>query len=178
MIALLMLSACNNQIISAQTSSVSPGGSIINSSTGSSGINPASSLSDDVTSSIFENNTVATALQSLDSWVGDYEFYEFCPLDENMNYYISIYKENDGYNASIDIDGFQTLKRLPAEVSGDENSIKLMKNIYRRTCYELYDKGDILLSFERKIYKIYTFWGEIQPMLEENKSVGVCFWPV
>ncbi len=113
---------------------------------------------------------------SLETWIGEYGFSEFAPPDQNMFYSLSIYKKDRSYYADLSIDGFQTTERLRAKVAGDGDIIQLIFMEYLPdNLYEPYSEGDILLSLERKDSQIYTQWGKIEPMLEENKSGKVCF---
>lgn len=115
----------------------------------------------------------------MESWIGNYTFSEYAPPDQNMFYEFSIYKENDNYYAKINIDGFQTIKRLQAKVSGDENSIKLLFYKYLpENQFERYVEGDILLSFEKRNSNLYTEWGKIQPILKSNKKSGEVYFKV
>ncbi len=115
---------------------------------------------------------------SLESWVGDYTFSEFIPPDENMFYSVSIYRENNSYYAKINIDGYQTLKRLQAKVNGDTNSIKLIFDKYLPdNTYESYNVGDILITFEKTNAGIKTSWGKLTPIDDENKKSGIYFYP-
>lgn len=117
--------------------------------------------------------------ETLESWVGNYLFSEYAPPNQNLFYEISIYKEEDDYFAKISIDGFQTMKRLKTKVSGDENTIKLLFDKYLPdNLWESYDEGDILLSFEKRNSKLYTFWGEIQPILESNAKSDKIYFEV
>lgn len=129
-----------------------------------------------------ENNTQTGQISSsntssfLESWTGEYSFSEFCPPNQNMFFSITIYRENSHYLAKISVDGFQTLKRLSANVVGDENSIRLEFLEYLpENIYEIYNKGDILLEFKRENSKLITVWGKIGPLLIENDKPGVYF---
>jgi len=125
------------------------------------------------------NNENILDSSTLESWIGDYTFSEFSPPDQNMFYSITIYKEDSNYKAKIIIFGFQTLTKLQAKVSGDENSIKLIFEKYLPdNVFELYKEGDILLSFEKKNSKLNTFWGKIQPMLESNSKTGKVYFKI
>lgn len=129
-------------------------------------------VNENSSNSLGEDRTT-TDSQPLESWIGDYTFSEFAPPNQNMFYRISIYKENDDYYAEINIDGFQTIRRLQAKVIGDESSIKLIFNKYLpENLMEPYVEGDILLSFEKRNSHLYTFWGKIQPILENNTKSG------
>lgn len=122
------------------------------------------------------NTTKIKIVSVLESWVGKYTFSEYAPPDQNMFYRIQIFKDKDGYYAEIYIDGFQTLERLRAKVSGDRNSIKLLFDKYLPgSNHDFYNKGDILLHFKRENSRIYTYWGEITPMLANTESGRECF---
>jgi len=115
----------------------------------------------------------------LESWVGDYGFYEYAPPNQNMVYRISIYNANSSYYAKIEIDGFQTLKRLQANVIGNDHSIKLVFDEYLPGDQHyrlLYNKGDILLSFEKTSSNMYTYWWGITPMLKANGESGQVYF--
>lgn len=115
----------------------------------------------------------------LESWIGDYTFSEFSPPDQNMFYSITIYKEDSNYYADIIIFGFQTLSELRATVLGEENSIKLVFEKYLPdNMYEPYNKGDILLSFEKRNSLLYTTWGKLEPMLKSNVKLGEVYFKV
>jgi len=113
----------------------------------------------------------------LQSWAGAYKFTEYAPPDENMFYRVSILEENGEYYGDIYIDGFQTLTRIRTKVLGDAESITLSFLEYLpENTFESFIEGDILLSFKKKDSKLYTFWGEIQPLIPENaESRKICF---
>lgn len=126
-----------------------------------------------------ENDGTKKAPVTLESWVGNYIFSEYAPPDQNMFYTISIYKENNEYYSKINIDGFQTIVRLQAKVSGDEKTIELLFASYLPdNQFEPYDEGDILLSLEKRDSDIYTLWGKIQPMIESNKKSGKVYFKI
>ncbi|MFW6016143.1 MAG: DUF5991 domain-containing protein [bacterium] len=126
-----------------------------------------------------EKDVTDEETDALESWVGEYEFSEFAPPDQNKFYEISLYKENSNYYADISIDGFQTIIRLQTKVIGDENSINLVFEKYLPdNLFESYNKGDILLSFEKENSEIYTSWGEIKPMLESNEKSGQVYFEI
>jgi hypothetical protein len=120
-----------------------------------------------------EDDTSKTDSSDLDLWLGTYSFSEYVPEDQNMFYGISISKEGENYYSQISIDGFQTMKRLKAQVLGDENSVDLVFEEYLPdNVFEPYDKGDVLLSFKRENGEIHTYWGKIQPIVESNAESG------
>lgn len=122
-------------------------------------------------------NAGSSASKDLSSWVGKYTFYEYAPPDQNMWYEISIYTENGNYYATVTIDGFQTNQRYKAEISGDEKAIDLVFSEYLPyNGFELYTKGDRLLSFEKKDSQVITYWGEMKPMLISNEEPGKTYF--
>lgn len=99
-----------------------------------------------------------------------------CLPNQNMFYSIDIYREDGNCYAKIGIDGFQTLVRLLAKVSGDLYSIQLAFLKYLPdNVFEPYKTGDILLGFEKESSKLITNWGEIQPLIIENGKPGEYF---
>lgn len=122
-------------------------------------------------------NEVNSGDSKLESWLGEYTFSEFVPPDQNMYYSIVINQDNGQYYAQINIDGFQAMQRLKAQVLGDENYIQLIFEEYLPdNLFEPYDKGDILLSLKKENGKMYTVWNKIEPMLDSNKQSGqICF---
>jgi len=114
---------------------------------------------------------------NLNEWVGDYGFYEFCPPNINMMYGINIYKENGCYFAKINIDGFQTIKRIKAKVLGDQDVIHLDFETYLPDSMgDDLSKDDVLLSFKKVDSEIFTNWGKIEPILPENKGSGKVYF--
>ena len=107
----------------------------------------------------------------LRTWIGEYSFDEFIPPNINMVYNINIYEENNSYLANIDIDGFQTITRIKANVLGNQRSINIVFQEYLPdNRFESYSKGDVLLNFKKVNSKIYTDWGGIQPISPENQA--------
>ena len=110
-------------------------------------------------------------------WEGVLEFSESAPPDQSLSYTIKIYKENNEYYGDISIDGFQTMNRIRTKAVGDKNSVNLVFDTYLPdNVGERYEKGDILLSLERKGQKVYTSWGKLQPMFQENKQSGEVYF--
>lgn len=121
------------------------------------------------------NNTTREPSE-LDTWVGNYSFSEYAPPNQNMFYSITIYFEGNDCFAEISINGFQTLERLLAKVSGDSNSIRFEFLKYLPdNVFEPYQEGNVLLIFEREESKLITYWGEIGPLLIDNRRAGEYF---
>ena len=114
-----------------------------------------------------------TNLTNLETWVGHYSFSESTLPNQMRFYTINIYRENSEYFAKINIDGFQSMKRLLAKVSGDTNSIKLVFFQYLSdNMFQSYKTGDVLLILEKKDSKLITTWGKIIPLLIKNYKPG------
>jgi len=112
---------------------------------------------------------------SLDSWIGEYRYEEYCPPNMGMSYVINVYKD-DGLSAYIKIDGFQTLKRLKCKVWIRGNEAIFVFNQYytdedgNNTIYESYSEGDSLLKLKKEKGELITEWGKLKPMLPENEK--------
>ncbi len=126
---------------------------------------------------ISNGNSSTGDTASLDSWVGDYSFNEYAPPDQNMFYSIYIFKEGIYHYAEIYIDGFQTMLRLKARVIENGDGIDLLFDSYLPdNLFDIYEKGDHLLSLERSGSKLLTYWALIEPMLSENKAAGGAYF--
>lgn len=114
---------------------------------------------------------------NLDEWLGDYSFYEFYPPNINMEYNINVSKEEDEYYANINIDGFQTNKRIKAKVLSNQDGINLVFDTYLSdSTGEDLNKGDVLLDLYKVDSEIYTNWGKIEPILPENQTPGKVYF--
>lgn len=114
---------------------------------------------------------------NLSEWIGDYSFCEFYPPNITMKYNINIFKEDDNYYANINIDGFQTTKRIKAKVLSIQEGINFVFETYLPdSTGEDLNKGDVLLGFKKADSEIYTNWGKIEPILPENKTSGKVYF--
>lgn len=114
----------------------------------------------------------------LEEWIGEYTFQESIsnPL-MFMDYKIDVYKADDGkYYANIIINGQQTAAAIQANISGSKDKIELtfLKYLPDHMSGGYVDEiqGDSLLKFWKDAERMYTDWGKIQPMLEENSESG------
>ena len=120
--------------------------------------------------------------EELSAWVGKYtfgeEFFEpdFAPMI--MDYKVTIYNQKDDYFANIEIVGQTTEVSVKAKLHGDSERISLIfieflpNHVIGLSCSD----DSILLSFERNATSIYTYWGEIEPMLYENQDSGKVYF--
>ncbi|MCL2638148.1 MAG: DUF5991 domain-containing protein [Oscillospiraceae bacterium] len=115
----------------------------------------------------------------LDSWLGSYsltEFIEGIGSPIMMSYEITIYEEDEKYFADIIINGFQTMSRIKATVDGNEESIDLIFDSYLPdNMFEIFEKGDLLLSFSRSGDEIITSRGRIESIWVDNTEQGIYF---
>ena len=119
----------------------------------------------------------------LDEWLGGYSFSEAWPhISGEMNYFlyygVTVYKENDGlYYADIEVDGTQSIRRFKAVIQGDKKKVDLIFDSYRPdNIYELYEKGEILFSFEKEEKDILTYWGSFEAELLNNRESGKIYF--
>lgn len=121
-----------------------------------------------------------TASNNLDSWIGTYVYYEEAIEDPLVKYLnpieVEIYKEDGEYLAKITEDG-QVTNRILAKVYGNEEWVSfvfldyLPDNIYYKN-----KKNLVLLSFRNDNGKIYPYWGEIIPKVEESEDSGEIYF--
>ncbi len=117
-------------------------------------------------------------------WIGQYAFEESAPgvtgeSSQSWAYVINISQHNDTLLlAEIQVDGFQTMSRLEAEVKAAGNNAELIFMKYGRdNILEPYKKGDKLLTFElNEKNELLTGWDKMKPNLPANqKSKKVMF---
>lgn len=117
----------------------------------------------------------------LDEWIGKYHFQEaydgeeYAPLI--MDYEITIFKENDNYYANVEVIGQTTRVDVKAEIFGSDKWISL---VYLENLSDIVTGknkiNEVLLSFKKEENIIYTYWGGITPMLNENDVSGQTYF--
>lgn len=116
--------------------------------------------------------------EELSTWLGEYAFSEVSDNPETefnrLDYRIKIYREDDRFFAEVQADGEETYIRVKAEVRGDKDKICLFLEeiLPGHVCSSINKEGSILLKLRENATRIYTDWGEIVPMLEENQEYG------
>jgi hypothetical protein len=101
---------------------------------------------------------------NISSWIGHYEYFEHTPPDINMHYKISIYQEQGGCYARIDIDGFQTSMKMKALISGNRDKIDIIfDSLLPESMDPFLKKGDVLVTFKKSGPDMLTYWGLIEP---------------
>lgn len=126
----------------------------------------------------------------MDNWVGEYHYGETFPHISGEMYYvidytILIYEEENKYYAQITCDGWQTMIRVLAQVTGNQNKIDITylhtlpdDIVYGR--HERFDEGEVLWQFEREDGDINTVWMAARrwhPTLSDMESeiIGIYF---
>ncbi len=113
-------------------------------------------------------------------WLGQYSFEESAKNvtgegSQTWNYVIDI-KEKDANTvvADIQVDGFQTMTRINADVKATKDNVEFIFDKYcKDNMFELYKKGDKLFSFvldEKNM--IITNWDKMKPNVIENQKSG------
>lgn len=120
---------------------------------------------------------------ALDTWVGSYQFIEATPhiaapdVSDTWTYTIDIYREAGEYYADLDFTGHMLWIEGGARVEGDEKRIELIFEQYAPECtnsvMQVFEKGEVLLSFENEGNKILTYWEKMQPALYQNEVCGM-----
>lgn len=115
---------------------------------------------------------------TIEDWVGNYRFEEG---DTGMSweYNLSIKKENNKVIAYIYLDGYMKMIRIKAETVGNSNNINLIFDDYLTdNIGKLHgvSKGDCLLTMKRNNDIIYTYWGVLEPELDDNRKNGEIYF--
>lgn len=109
--------------------------------------------------------------KNLDNWIGEYYYSETFPHNSGVIFYfieytVMIYKDGNKYYAQITGDGWHTMTRILAQVTGDRDKIEIA---YLHTLpddklydsgHEWFDEGEVLWRFERDGSDINTVWLE------------------
>ena len=120
-----------------------------------------------------ENNKENNIINNSKQITGNYEFYEFAEPNQNMTYTLQISKDN---TVILNIDGFQTMKRIKARAEQKENKYNIIyQENLNNNQNESYKEGEILFTLYYENEKLYTKWEKLQPMLEKNKEAGIYF---
>ena len=110
---------------------------------------------------------------NLDNWTGRYD-YEEEPIEANAGYYmvmewtLAINKNNDTYQAVLEVNGQQTYIRLLTDIAGDSDEIAIIYNSLIDGSSQKLKKGDTLFTLSRTTDKIDTRWFALEPRLLES----------
>lgn len=113
-------------------------------------------------------------------WAGQYSFEESAKNvtgegAQSWSYVIDVKAVDDKtLVANIQVDGFQTMTRLEAEVKATEKSAEFYFNKYgSENVFELYKKGDLLFTMlKNDKNEILTSWEKMKPNVLDNQKSG------
>lgn len=114
------------------------------------------------------------------TWIGQYAFDESAPNAsgsgaQSWSYVVTVsLKENNVLSAFIQVDGFQTLTRVEAEVKSTEKKADFIFNKYEaENIFEPFKKGDKLFSLElNDKNELITNWDKMKPNVIDNQKSG------
>lgn len=126
-----------------------------------------------------KTNTQNTA-DVMNKWVGKYSFEESAKNvagdgAQTWNYVIDVKaKEDKSLIAEIQVDGFQTMTRLEAEVKPSDKSADFIFSKYMpENMFEIYKKGDKLFTLQLNDKgDIVTNWDKMKPNVLDNQKSG------
>lgn len=122
------------------------------------------------------------AVNAQNSWVGSYEFDEDGGKTAGgtaifVNHRIDISETDDGLIAMIQSNGYQTSKDLVGKAKEQGDKLLIYFEYYgENNVFETYEKGDLLLTLERKKNDILTTWGKFQPIVPKNEKSGKVYF--
>ena len=122
------------------------------------------------------------AVNAQSSWVGSYEFDEDGGKTAGgtpifVSHRIDINETDDGLIAMIQSNGYQTSKDLVGKAKVEGDKLLIYFEYYgENNVFEEYQKGDLLLTFEKKKDEILTTWGKFQPIVKKNEKSGKVYF--
>ena len=113
-------------------------------------------------------------------WIGSYAFDESAKNvtgsgAQSWGYVITVKENADkSLSAEINVDGFQTMTRIEADVkAGDKSAEFIFSKYLPENMFEVYKKGDKLFSFEvNDKNEIITNWDKMKPNVIDNQKSG------
>lgn len=119
-------------------------------------------------------------------WLGSYSFDE----DGGKNaggtaifvaHQIEVIESDDGLLAMIQSNGYQTSKDLICTTRIEGTRLLVYFDSYgENNVFEPYEKGDLLLTLERKTVRnkteILTYWGKFTPIVPKNEKTGKVYF--
>jgi hypothetical protein len=114
-------------------------------------------------------------------WTGHWQFDECWPhlsgqMHDCISYRVDIRETGSGYAVDIDLDGFQTMKRLSGDGRLNRDALEILFRATRPDDMGSdYKPGDILLILKKQNGKVLTEWRGIEPELQEHEKPGIYF---
>ncbi|MEM0964009.1 MAG: DUF5991 domain-containing protein [Bacteroidota bacterium] len=112
-------------------------------------------------------------------WAGTYTFAE-AEGHLTRTYRLAVFRDNDRWVGSLDVDGYQTMTRLLLRGVGDDGALAFVVARYRMgNATEAPAIGDTAFVFRRGYFdgtpEITTRWVAMEPLLSTTPSVGPLF---
>ena len=134
-------------------------------------------------SSASKNNDVNSKENYCNSIVGNYIFEEVIPNGGDINgttssvweYKMEVLNINDVCAATLEINGFQTYKKMSLSVDFNNNKYNFLFDKYLDDTTDIYSNGDLLFSLYEKNNKLYTNWNLLLPNVDANKEDNIYF---
>lgn len=104
--------------------------------------------------------------------IGNYSYDEYAPPDEGWVYDLEMYQEGNQLKAKLNIDGFQTLTRILADVVKNNDNLNIIFNSYGPdNMYSSFKTGDRIFSLEKTSDSSYKIlWDKMQPQVPADLS--------
>jgi hypothetical protein len=118
------------------------------------------------------SQTDATSSTPSNSWEGTYVFKEhYFNKMNNYQYFVTVYKEDWGHWADIDIDGFHMNLKVTCKVAFNNNKLDLYFKNYRHDNFgDLPTTEGVLLSLSKNDKnEVMTTWGVVKPVFSKNE---------
>jgi hypothetical protein len=119
-------------------------------------------------------------------WLGNYTFDEDGGKNAGgtpifISHALDVSEADGGLLVTIQSNGYQTSKDLICTAKTDGARLLIYFDSYgENNVLEPYEKGDLLLTLERKTVKgkteILTFWGKFQPVVPKNEKTGKVYF--
>jgi len=119
-------------------------------------------------------------------WLGSYVFDEDGGKTAGgtaifVSHQIDVAEADDGLMATLQSNGYQTSKDLICTAKIEGARLLIYFDSYgENNVFEPYEKGDLLLTLERKTVKnkteLLTFWGKFLPVVPANEKTGKAYF--
>lgn len=127
-----------------------------------------------------EGTTGGSQEQAVKTWAGQFSFEESAKNvtgqgAQSWSYVIDVKAIDDKtLVANIQVDGFQTMTRIQADVKATEKSAEFYFSKYgAENVFELYKKGDLLFTMVKNDKnEIITNWDKMKPNVLDNQKSG------
>lgn len=129
---------------------------------------------------------LAAFSQAQSLWIGTYTFDEDGGKNAGgtaifITHELNVLEADDGLIATLQSNGYQTSKDLNCKAKADGSKLMIYFESYGEdNVFELYSKGDLLLTLEKRMTKgkteLLTFWGKFLPIVPEKPKTGKVFF--